>query len=240
MIKLATVDMSKTLTKKAYKKQFSDQQTQLVLLLRKQFVSKMPVILVFEGWDASGKGGTVRRLLKNHDPRHYHVWSTTAPTNEELSHHYLRRFWLRLPARGRVAVFDRSWYGRVLVERVEGFAEKGEWKRAYDELNQFEKLLIDDGALVLKFFLHISKDEQQRRFKAREDNPLKAWKMTPEDYRNRRKWDDYVTAIDEMLAKTDTPIAPWHVIPANDKRFARSEVQRIMIRAMERTLKTSK
>ncbi len=240
MIKLAAVDMSKSLTKKAYKKQFSEQQTQLVLLLRKQFVSKMPVILVFEGWDASGKGGTVRRLLKNHDPRHYHVWSTTAPTNEELSHHYLRRFWLRLPARGRVAVFDRSWYGRVLVERVEGFAEKGEWKRAYDELNQFEKLLIDDGALVLKFFLHISKDEQQRRFKAREDNPLKAWKMTPEDYRNRRKWDDYVTAIDEMLAKTDTPIAPWHVIPANDKRFARSEVQRIMIRAMERTLKTSK
>ncbi|MBA3845465.1 MAG: UDP-galactose-lipid carrier transferase [Planctomycetes bacterium] len=240
MIKLATVDMTKTLTKKAYKKQFSEQQARLVLLLRKQFVSKMPVILVFEGWDASGKGGTIRRLLKNHDPRHYHVWSTTAPTQEELSHHYLRRFWLRMPARGRVAVFDRSWYGRVLVERVEGFAERGDWKRGYDELNQFEKLLVEDGALVLKFFLHISKDEQNRRFKAREKNPLKAWKMTPEDYRNRRKWDDYVVAIDDMLAKTDTPIAPWHVIPANDKRFARSEVQRIMIRAMERTLKSTK
>ncbi|HYE07390.1 MAG TPA: UDP-galactose-lipid carrier transferase [Planctomycetota bacterium] len=237
MIKLAAVDMTKTLTKKAYKKQFSEQQARLVLLLRKQFVSKMPVILVFEGWDASGKGGTIRRLLKNHDPRHYHVWSTTAPTHEELSHHYLRRFWLRLPARGRVAVFDRSWYGRVLVERVEGFAEKDAWKRAYDELNQFEKLLVEDGALVLKFFLHISKDEQHKRFKAREDNPLKAWKMTAEDYRNRRKWDDYVVAIDDMLAKTDTAVAPWHVIAANDKRFARSEVQRIMIRAMERALK---
>jgi len=193
-------------------------------------------VVVFEGWDAAGKGGTIRRMVTNLDPRIYRVHAATKPTPEELAHQYLWRFWTKLPTRGGIAVFDRSWYGRVLVERVEGFASLPEWKRAYQEINEFERQLVDDHHLVLKFFLHISQDEQKQRFEAREKNPLKQWKMNAEDYRNRKKWGQYQGAIDEMFARTHTRLAPWHLIPANDKRYARIQVQDRLIAAVEKHL----
>ncbi len=228
-VRLRDVDLTQKLPKKEYKerrKAFQEQLLRLQLEIRNRHI---PSVLAIEGWDAAGKGGTIHRLVDKFDPRSYHVHPIAAPTQEELAHHYLWRFWRDLPPRGRIAVFDRSWYGRVLVERVEGYAKPAEWKRAYEEINQFERQLAVDGNIIIKFFLHISRDEQKQRFAARSSNPLKAWKMTDEDYRNRRKWGQYEEAIDEMIAKTHTPHAPWYVIPANDKRYARVAVQQICI-----------
>ncbi len=238
--RLADADLKAELPKKTYKETKDYLQSELVRTQLDLFHAKVPVVLVFEGWDAAGKGGSIRRLLEHIDPRAYRVHSTAAPTADELAHHYLWRFWTRLPERGKIAVFDRSWYGRVLVERIERFAAEREWRRSYDEINEFERQLSDDGHLILKFFMHISKDEQKRRFESRAQDPLKAWKLTDEDWRNRRKWNPYVTATDEMMAKTHLPHAPWHVVPANDKRLARLTVMRICVDAFGKALKLKK
>jgi polyphosphate kinase 2 (PPK2 family) len=184
-----------------------------------------PVCVIFEGEDASGKGGAIRRLVAELDPRHVRVVQFAAPTYDEKRHHFLRRFWPSLPGWGGMAVFDRSWYGRVLVERVEGLATREQWLRAYDEINGFERTLADEGMILIKFWLHISADEQLKRFKSREKDPLKAWKLTDEDWRNREKRDQYKQAVEDMVARTSVePHAPWHLIPAESKRYARVAV----------------
>jgi AMP-polyphosphate phosphotransferase len=185
-------------------------------------------VIVLEGWDTAGKGGVVRRLGWALDPRSFKVHTIAAPEDHEKSMHYLQRFWERLPRHGQIVAFDRSWYGRVLVERVEGFAAAAEWRRAYEEINEFERLLIADGVKLVKIFLHITPEEQMRRFKNRLANPLKRWKLSYEDFRNRGRWKDYETAIEDMMEKTSARRAPWHLIPANDKPFARLAALRII------------
>jgi AMP-polyphosphate phosphotransferase len=192
-----------------------------------------PVCVVFEGWDASGKGGAIKRLVAQIDPRHVRVVQFAAPTFDEKRHHFLWRFWPALPGWGGMAVFDRSWYGRVLVERVEGFAEPDEWQRAYDEINSFERSLVDEGMILIKLWMHISDEEQLERFKRREKDPLKAWKLTDEDWRNREKRPQYLEAVEDMLARTDRPHAPWDVIPGESKRYARVNVVETVIARIE-------
>jgi AMP-polyphosphate phosphotransferase len=181
-------------------------------------------VIVIEGSDAAGKGGAIKRLVKRLDPRGYRVYSVGPPNPVDQARHYLYRFWLRLPEPGSIVVFDRSWYGRVLVERVEGLASLEAWRRAYHEINEFERMLTDDGVRLAKVFLHVSKDEQLRRFRARLKAPDKRWKMTPEDMRNRAHWDDYVAAYDDMFSRTSTRYARWHAVAGDDKRFARVAV----------------
>ena len=183
-----------------------------------------PVCVVFEGWDASGKGGAIRRLVTPMDPRHVRVASFAAPTYDEKRHHFLWRFWSSLPGWGGMAVLDRSWYGRVLVERVEGFATPEQWSRGYDEIVEFERSLVLEGMILLKFWMHISDEEQLRRFKRRDTEPLKTWKLTAEDWRNREKRTAYEQAIEDMLERTDHPLARWHLIEADSKRYARVAV----------------
>lgn len=178
-------------------------------------------VLVFEGWDASGKGGTIRRLVGRWEPRFYHVWPIGAPSAVEENQHYLQRFWEKLPARRNIAIFDRSWYGRVLVERVEGLASEAEWRRAYDEINAFEAQLIADGMPVIKLFMHVTQQEQDARFAKRLENPWKRWKLSPEDFRNRARRDDYLAAIRDMFDRTDTEDAPWTAFDGNDKQSLR-------------------
>ena len=185
-------------------------------------------VIVLEGWDTAGTGGVVRRLGWALDPRSFKVHAIAAPNGREKSLHYLQRFWERLPERGQIVVFDRSWYGRVLVERVEGFATKAEWKRGYREIADFERMLLDDGARLVKIFLHITPDEQLRRFRARLTDPLKRWKLSYEDFRNRDRWGDYAEAIEDMMAKTSSKAAPWHLVPANDKPYGRLAALRII------------
>ena len=180
-----------------------------------------PVCILFEGWDASGKGGAIKRLAAQMDPRHVRVKQFAAPTHDEKRHHFLWRFWPALPGWGGMAIFDRSWYGRVLVERVEEYATREQWLRAYDEINAFERSLCDEGMILLKFWMHISDEEQLRRFRRREKDPLKGWKLTDEDWRNRGRREEYVEAVEDMLARTDQPYAPWHLVPADSKRYAR-------------------
>jgi polyphosphate kinase 2 (PPK2 family) len=189
-------------------------------------------VIVFEGWDAAGKGGTIRRMAAVLDPRGFKVWPIAAPRAFEKERHYLFRFWERLPPHGAIAVFDRSWYGRVLVERVEAMAAEGEWRRAYDEINEFERFLLDHGTRVVKLFLHITQDEQLRRFEERLRDPLKRWKLSYDDFRNRRSWAQYGQAIEDMVERTSTRAAPWHVIPANDKKYARLACLRIVTRTL--------
>ena len=186
-------------------------------------------VIVLEGWDTAGKGGVVRRLGWALDPRSFKVHPISAPSSHERGKHYLQRFWEKLPEHGQIVVFDRSWYGRVLVERVEGFATKREWMRGYAEINQFERLLVEDGIRIAKIFLHISAGEQIRRFKERVDNPLKRWKLSYEDFRNRDRWADYEIAIEDMIAKTSTKRAPWFLVPTNDKLFGRVAAFKILI-----------
>jgi AMP-polyphosphate phosphotransferase len=193
-----------------------------------------PVCVVFEGNDASGKGGAIKRLVAQLDPRHVRVVQFAAPTHDEKRHHFLWRFWPSLPGWGGMAVFDRSWYGRVLVERVEGLATREQWLRAYDEINGFERTLADEGMILIKFWLHISPDEQLKRFKRREKDPLKSWKLTEEDWRNRKKRDDYKQAVEDMVARTSIqPHARWHLIPADSKRYARVAVIEAVIAEIE-------
>ena len=192
-----------------------------------------PVCVVFEGWDASGKGGCIKRLVAQLDPRHVRVVQFAAPTHDEKRHHFLWRFWPSLPGWGGMALLDRSWYGRVLVERVEGFATREQWLRAYDEINSFERSLADEGTILVKFWLHISEDEQLKRFKRREKEPLKVWKLTEDDWRNREKRAEYEQAVEDMVARTDQPHAPWHLIAANSKRYARVKVIETVIESIE-------
>jgi polyphosphate kinase 2 (PPK2 family) len=197
-----------------------------------------PICIVFEGWDASGKGGAIKRLVAPLDPRHVRVAQFAAPTYDEKRHHFLWRFWPALPGWGGMAVFDRSWYGRVLVERVEKFASAAEWKRAYDEINAFEKGLTDEGTILIKFWLHLSSDEQLKRFESRERDPLRAWKLTDEDWRNRKKRPAYEKAVEEMIRRTSTEHAPWTIVEAESKRFARVKVCETVNDALEAGMRT--
>ncbi len=204
--------------------------------LRALQAERRSVIFVFEGWDAAGKGGAIRRLTSAIDVRDYRVVPVAKPTDEEKVHHYLWRFWRHVPRDGYITIFDRSWYGRVLVERLEGFARPEEWKRAFTELNDFEEQLTDHGTIVIKFWMHISKEEQLRRFRAREKTAYKLHKINSEDWRNRRKWEAYQVAIGDMLALTDTPFAPWQVIPSNNKRYARLQILKTSCKIIEEAL----
>ena len=194
-------------------------------------------MIAFEGWDAAGKGGAIKRLTEPLDPRGYQVNPTSAPNDVEKEHHYLWRFWNTIPKGGHIAIYDRTWYGRVMVERIEGFCTVEEWSRAYAEINEMEEHLYDEGTIVLKFWLHIDKEEQEKRFKERMNNPEKQWKITDEDWRNREKWDLYEEAINEMIQKTSTKTAPWHIIESNDKKYARIKTLKIVTEALEDALK---
>ena len=205
-------------------------------VLKAEFKSReagRSVVVAFEGWDAAGKGGAIKRLTEKLDPRGYQVHAIAAPTDDEKRRHYLWRFWTRLPDRGRWAIFDRTWYGRVLVERVEGFCKKKAWKRAYREINEFERQLVDDGVVLVKVFLAITRHEQKKRFDERENDPYKRWKIGPEDWRNRDHWEQYVEAAEDMFAETDTDVAPWKVIGANRKWHARLEVMREVLERLD-------
>ncbi|HEY4136096.1 MAG TPA: polyphosphate kinase [Alphaproteobacteria bacterium] len=219
--RLSDVDLRGALDKSAYKKRHGLVRTRLrEIQLAYKFADKRAVVLI-EGWDAVGKGGVIRRLTSPLDPRGYHVWPIGAPTEEERGEHYLQRFWRRLPPAGVMAVFDRSWYGRVLVERVEGFAKAADWKRGYGEINAFEKMLTDDGVRIVKLFLHISAETQSARLLDRMTDPLEAWKMTPSDLRNVELRPEYEAAIDEMFERCSPRNAPWHAVPFAQKAFGR-------------------
>jgi polyphosphate kinase 2 (PPK2 family) len=197
-----------------------------------------PLLVLFEGWDASGKGGAIKRLVAPLDPRHVRVVQFAAPSADEKRHHFLWRFWPVLPGWGGMAVFDRTWYGRVLVERVEGFASREQWQRAYEEITDFERCLAEEGTIVIKFWLHISADEQLKRFEKRAADPLKAWKLTDEDWANRGRRGEYEEAVEEMIARTDEPQARWCLIPAESKRYARVAVVRTVIEEIEAGMRT--
>lgn len=197
---------------------------------------KRSLVVAVEGPDAAGKGGAIKRLVERLDPRYVRVWSVIKPTPEEYAHHYLWRFWNKLPPYGELAIFDRSWYGRLLVERVEHFATDAEWKRAYGEINEFERQIVDDGTILVKLYLHISKEEQLRRFELRQADPYKHWKITEEDWRNRKKWAEHIAAAEEMFRKTSTRVAPWTVIPANFKWHARVRVAKTVLDALDKAL----
>ncbi len=233
---LGGVDLSATLPYKKYVKTLEDLQLRLHDLSLEARRKKLATVLVFEGWDAAGKGGVIRRITKAISARDAKVIPIGVPTDEELAHHYLWRFWRRLPRDGQMRIFDRSWYGRVLVERIERLATELEWSRAYEEINEFEAQIIGHGTPVLKFWLHIDPDEQLRRFQAREKTDYKKYKITDEDYRNREKWSEYVDAVNEMVERTSTKQAPWHLVPANDKRWARTQVARTVCETLESSL----
>ncbi len=243
MPSLTDADLSLALSKKDESRRLAVAQERL-LLLRLSLGGQLsggeelgpPVCVVFEGWDASGKGGCIKRLVAPLDPRHVRVAQFAAPTFDEKRHHFLWRFWPVLPGWGGMAVLDRSWYGRVLVERVEGFATDEQWRRAYDEIAGFETSLAAEGMILVKFWMQLSPEEQLRRFKAREGDSLKRWKLTDEDWRNRDKWEQYTEAVEEMLVRTSTPAAPWVVVEAEDKRWARVRVLEATVEHIERGL----
>lgn len=237
---LAGIDLSKTLTKEQYQKQLKELQKKLSRLHGELYQRRIPVVLAFEGWDAGGKGGAIKRLTQALDPRGYEVHPVSAPNDLEKSHHYLWRFWTAVPKAGHIAIFDRSWYGRVMVERLEGFCSEDEWRRAYKEINNMEECWANSGCIVLKFWMQIDKDEQERRFTERQENPDKQWKITDEDWRNRAKWDQYEVAVDEMLVRTSTTHAPWIIVEANSKYYARIKVLKTVVDAIEQYLKTHK
>jgi polyphosphate kinase 2 (PPK2 family) len=234
---LNRLDLSLNLPREEYDQQIKALQVELHQLGFQVYTQKKPVVIVFEGWDASGKGGSIKRLTEKIDPRGYVVWPIAAPAGEDRERHYLYRFWRRLPEQGQIAIFDRSWYGRVLVERLEGYCTEADWKRAYSEINQFERQLTDFGAVIFKFWMHISKDEQLRRFRERKRTNYKSWKITEEDWRNRGKWEDYLLAAEEMLLKTSTPNAPWTLVEANDKYYARIKILRTVVDKLKHNLK---
>jgi polyphosphate kinase 2 (PPK2 family) len=242
MNRLATVDLGLRLSKKEGEEQLAAAQMRLVhlrLLLGGQIGPRQlgpPLCVLFEGWDASGKGGAIQRLVSKLDSRHVRVAQFAAPTHDEKRHHFLWRFWPVLPGWGGMAVLDRSWYGRVLVERVEGFTPEEAWRRAYTEIVDHETSLAAEGTILVKFWMHVSPEEQLRRFQKRQADPYKAWKLTEEDWRNREKRPEYETAVEEMLERTDQPAGPWHVVAAEDKRWARLDVIRTVCDAVEKAL----
>jgi len=231
--RLAATNLSQKLSSRDYKAQLSDLQ---VRLLKAEFDihrRQTPVLCVMEGWDAAGKGGAIKRIAAPLDPRGFSVASFAAPHDDEKAHHYLWRFWRNLPRAGHLTIFDRSYYGRVLVERVEGFAREPEWRRAYQEIREFEAHQLSFGMRIVKFWLHISPAEQLKRFRGRELDPYRSYKITEEDWRNRQKWTEYTAAAEEMFARTSTPSATWTIVPANDKYFARIFVLKTLVEAME-------
>jgi polyphosphate kinase 2 (PPK2 family) len=233
---LDTVDLSLKLTPAKYEKEVARWQERLRELEFACYSARLPVIAAFEGWDAAGKGGAIRRLVGSLDPRGYTVIPIAAPKGDEATHHYLWRFWKRLPKAGHIAVFDRTWYGRVLVERVEGFCSEAEWRRAYHEISEFERSLTNGGTVLVKYWLQISPEVQLQRFQAREKDLAKHYKITDEDWRNREKWDLYRAAVDDMITQTSTTYAPWTVVEANDKSWARVRCLRTLVEAIEKGL----
>lgn len=233
---LSGADLTKTLSEKAYKKRIDELQDEMEVLHSQLYRRRIPVVIALEGWDAGGKGGAIKRLTEKMDPRGYEVVPTASPNDIEKMHHYLWRFWVRMPKDGHVAIFDRTWYGRVMVERIEGFCSEEEWRRAYKEINQMEADLYAHGAIVLKFWMHIDKEEQERRFNDRLNNPDKQWKITDEDWRNRDKWEEYERAVDEMILRTSTSYAPWTVVEGNSKYYARVKVLETVVNAIKERL----
>ena len=233
---LDRVDLSATIDKESYDEQLARLQARLNGFSRELREQRIASVIAFEGWDAAGKGGTLRRLTSAMPIANYHVVPIAAPTDEEAARHYLWRFWRHIPRDGMTVIFDRTWYGRVLVERVEGFASEDEWRRAYGEINDFESHLCDYGIPVLKFWLHLGQDEQLRRFEARADTPYKKYKLTDDDYRNREKWPLYERAVHDMVTQTSTARAPWYLIASNDKRWARIQVLDAVCRRLEERL----
>ena len=240
--KLSEISLDKEISEEEYKKELKNLQSKLSELHNRLYRRKIPVVIAYEGWDAAGKGGNIKRITEALDPRGFEVHPIASPLPNEKARHYLWRFWNRLPKTGHIAIFDRTWYGRVMVERLEGFCSENEWQRAYNEINEFEKELSDWGAVIIKFWVQIDKDTQLARFEERQNTPEKQWKITDEDWRNREKWDLYETAVNEMLKKTNTTYAPWHVLESNDKKYARIKALKIVIDAMEAALdnKTNK
>ena len=233
---LEKIDLSKKYSREEYQKKVGDLQEKMRQIEFKMYKKRVPLVVMYEGWDGAGKGGNIKRLVQLMDPRGYEVHPVAAPNDIERAHHYLWRFWRDIPKAGHIAIFDRSWYGRVLVERVEGFCKENEWKRAFKEINEFEEQLVNFGVVVVKFWMHINKEEQLRRFKERQEISYKQWKITDEDWRNREKWDKYKVAVDEMLFRTSTTYAPWTIVEANSKYYARIKVLKTIIKAMEERL----
>ncbi|RGY97342.1 polyphosphate:AMP phosphotransferase [Clostridium sp. AM58-1XD] len=236
MPKLADVELDKTISEEDYKTELKQLQSRLGALHNRLYRKRVPVIIAYEGWDAAGKGGNIKRITGALDPRGYEVHPIASPEPHEKARHYLWRFWKRLPKTGHIAIFDRTWYGRVMVERLEGFCSENDWKRAYNEINEFEKELSEWGAVIIKFWVHIDKDTQLARFTERQNTPEKQWKITEEDWRNREKWDAYEEAVNEMLKKTSTTYAPWHILQSVDKKYARIQALKIVIEELEKAL----
>lgn len=233
---LAKTDLTLDLEKEEYKTRLKAAQLELRKLQRQIYEQKIPVLVLFEGWDAAGKGGAIKRLTDILDPRSYKVNTFAAPTQEELNYHYLWRFWRALPQAGTIGIFDRSWYGRVLVERIEGFASEIEWRRAYREINEFEAQLTNANYVLVKFWVHISPEEQLQRFESRKNDPFKSYKLTDEDWRNREKWNLYDVAVNQMIARTSTSSSPWTVVAGNSKHYARVKVIETVIEAIKKVM----
>lgn len=233
---LDQVDLSLELSRDEYKAELKACQQRIFELEHEIYIKRIPVVILYQGWDAAGKGGNIRRLTQSMDPRGYEVIPIAAPNDIEKAHHYLWRFWQEFPKAGHIAIFDRSWYGRVLVERIEGFCREQEWKRAYREINEMEEHFANFGTVLVKFWLHIDREEQLRRFEARQQIEHKRWKITDEDWRNREKWELYKQAVDEMLFRTSTSYAPWTIIEANSKYYARIKALKTVIQAVEAKL----
>ena len=231
---LASIPLDKTITEGEYHAELKRLRVRLRELHNEVYRRRIPVIIAYEGWDAAGKGGNIKRITSALDPRGYEVHPIASPEPHELARHYLWRFWRRLPKSGHIAIFDRTWYGRVMVERIEGFCSENDWRRAYNEINEFEYQLTDEGAVIIKFWVQIDSETQLARFTDRQNTPEKQWKITDEDWRNREKWDQYETAINEMIAKTSTTYAPWHVLESNDKQYARIKAMRIVVEEIEK------
>ena len=231
---LKDVDLSPTIDDETYKKELKRLQARLSELHNVIYRKKIPVILCYEGWDAAGKGGNIRRVAYPLDPRGFDVHPIASPEPHELNRQFLWRFWTRLPRSGHICIFDRTWYGRVMVERLEGFCSEKDWQRAYNEINEFERHLTDWGAVLLKFWIHIDSDTQLARFNERQNTPEKQWKITDEDWRNREKWPQYEIAVNDMLQKTSTENAPWYIIESNDKHYARIRALKIIVKQLEK------
>lgn len=237
MPKLSEIALDQAIEEQEYKEELDRLQKHLKELHNRLYRKKVPVVIVYEGWDAAGKGGNIKRITEALDPRGFEVHPIASPEPHEKARHYLWRFWTRLPKTGHIAIFDRSWYGRVMVERLEGFCSENDWKRAYNEMNEFEKELHDWGAVIIKFWVQIDKDTQLERFTLRQNTPEKQWKITDEDWRNREKWDAYEMAVNEMIQKTSTTYAPWHILESVDKKYARIKALKIIIEELEKALK---
>ena len=239
---LEHLDMNKRLEPVEYERLLIENQLKLRALAYQLYLSKRNLIVVFEGWDAAGKGGAIKRITERLYPRGYEVFPIAAPNGDDRTHHYLWRFWRRLkpPDEKQVQIFDRSWYGRVLVERIEGFCSEEAWKRAYREINEFERQLLDAGGFIAKFWMHITNAEQLRRFDERQANQYKSWKLTEEDWRNRQKWEPYMAAVQDMLLKTSTLKAPWTVVEDNDKYYGRIKALQTLVTLLEQDLPQAK